>query len=100
MTPGTEAKVERRHKEKAWEVMGVVQNSWEAAGLEAIAQALADAELEGERRGRRGLYERVEPKEGKPIQFLGVYFLLWRAEWGEPTVGFRKVTREEDASEG
>ena len=34
------------------------------------------------------LYKRLELIEGEPVQFLGVYALRWRPEWGEPTVGF------------
>lgn len=40
------------------------------------------------------LYKQVELKEGVPVQYLGVYVLRWRPEWGEPTVGFVEV--EED----
>ena len=34
------------------------------------------------------LYKQVELKEGIEVQYLGVYILRWRPEWGEPSVGF------------
>jgi hypothetical protein len=36
------------------------------------------------------LYDSVElsATEGKPVQYLAVYVLRWRSEWGEPQVGF------------
>ena len=40
---------------------------------------------------RQGLYEAIEIKEGEPVQYLGVYVLDWRAEWGQPAIGFREA---------
>lgn len=37
------------------------------------------------------LYEMVELKDGEPVQFLAVYTLRWRPEWGQPEVGFREA---------
>lgn len=37
------------------------------------------------------LYKQVELKDGVPVQYLGVYILKWRQEWGEPSVGFVPV---------
>ena len=38
------------------------------------------------------LYRIIAPLvEGEPTQYLGVYILNWRREWGEPTVGFVEV---------
>ena len=33
-------------------------------------------------------WKKVELIEGEPVVFVGVYALRWRAEWGEPSVGF------------
>jgi hypothetical protein len=35
-------------------------------------------------------YKMIEMREYKdePIQFVGVYVLRWRQEWGQPTAGF------------
>lgn len=41
------------------------------------------------------MYRLIEPLEdGTPVQYVGVYVLRWRSEWGEPRVGFAEV--EED----
>lgn len=37
------------------------------------------------------LVEKVELSEGVEVQWVGVYALKWRPEWGYPTVGFREV---------
>ena len=34
------------------------------------------------------IYKEVELKEGNPVQYVGVYLLRWRQEWGQPTIGF------------
>lgn len=34
------------------------------------------------------LYNRVEPKDGEYVQYVGTYVLEWRHEWGVPTVAF------------
>lgn len=36
-------------------------------------------------------YKIVELEEGVSVQYLGVYVLKWRREWGEPEVGFVEV---------
>jgi hypothetical protein len=43
------------------------------------------------------LYRRIEMDDYKdePIQFVGVYVLKWRPEWGEPEVLFVPVDDEE-----
>jgi len=33
--------------------------------------------------------EMLEPTEGEPCQWLGVYITKWRPEWGQPSVMFR-----------
>ena len=43
------------------------------------------------RRERRGLYEMVEIAEGAAVQYVGVYVLGWKPEWGTPKVGFVEV---------
>ena len=42
------------------------------------------------------LVEMVELEEGVEVQWVGVYVLKWRPEWGQPTVGFREVEEEEE----
>ena len=37
------------------------------------------------------LVESIELKEGTEVQWVGVYVLKWRSEWGQPTVGFREL---------
>ena len=37
----------------------------------------------------------MEDYKDEPLQYVGVYVLRWRPEWGEPTVGFV----EDDATE-
>ncbi len=37
------------------------------------------------------LVEMLEPKEGEECQWLGVYVVKWRREWGEPSVMFRET---------
>jgi hypothetical protein len=32
-------------------------------------------------------YKMVDLKDGEPIQYLGVYLLQWKSEWGDPTFG-------------
>ena len=39
----------------------------------------------------------MENYKDEPLQFVGVYVLRWRPEWGEPSIGF--VTDDETASE-
>ena len=34
------------------------------------------------------MYKRVDPKEGTPVQFVGVYITHWQPEWCEPTACF------------
>ncbi len=36
------------------------------------------------------IYKEVELKEGNPVQYVGVYLLRWRQEWGQPTIGFEQ----------
>jgi len=45
------------------------------------------------------LYKRVELKDGVEVQFVGVYVLKWKKEWGQPEVGFVEVedTRQDDS---
>lgn len=45
------------------------------------------------------LYKQVELKDGVIVQYVGVYVLRWRQEWGEPTVGFVEVDDEETTQE-
>ena len=40
-----------------------------------------------------------EGAEGQLVCYVGVYALLWRQEWGEPTVGFVQIDEEPTASE-
>lgn len=44
------------------------------------------------------LFQAVEIKEGMVVQFVGVYALRWRPEWGEPQIGFVEITSEEIAA--
>ena len=38
-------------------------------------------------------YEAIfDPQDGESVQWLGVYALRWKSEWGEPTVAFREAT--------
>lgn len=37
------------------------------------------------------LFKMIELEEGVPVQFLAVYALHWRPEWGEPEYGFIEV---------
>ena len=39
------------------------------------------------------------PQEGEPVQFLGVYCLRWRPEWGEPSVAFVEDDETEELVE-
>ena len=41
------------------------------------------------------LFKMVKLEEGVDVQFVGVYVLRWRPEWGEPQVGFVEVDTEE-----
>ena len=34
------------------------------------------------------LYRAVPLEDGEYVQYVGVYVLKWRAEWGKPTIGF------------
>lgn len=34
------------------------------------------------------IYKMVDLVEGTPMQYVGVYLLKWRQEWGQPEVGF------------
>ena len=34
------------------------------------------------------MFKGFEPEEGKLVQYLGVYVLNWRPEWGEPGIAF------------
>ena len=40
------------------------------------------------------LFKRVELTEGTLVQYLGVYALKWRPEWGEPQAGFNSIDSE------
>lgn len=43
------------------------------------------------------LYRMVRPlRNGEPVQYLGVYALRWRPEWGPPQVGFVEAKEEDD----
>lgn len=37
------------------------------------------------------IYKAVELEEGVQVQFLAVYALRWRPEWGEPKIGFVEI---------
>lgn len=37
------------------------------------------------------IYKAVELEEGVQVQFLAVYALRWRPEWGEPKIGFIEI---------
>jgi len=51
----------------------------------------------------------MEHYKDEPLQYVGVYVLRWRPEWGEPTVGFveddsteeriARLEREKDKNE-
>lgn len=43
-------------------------------------------------------YELVKLQEGVKVQYLAVYALNWRQEWGEPEVGFveAEISSEEN----
>lgn len=41
------------------------------------------------------LYKSVDLEEGNLVQYLGVYVLNWKQEWGPPTVGFAEADSEE-----
>lgn len=43
------------------------------------------------------MYNKVELNEDVLVQYVGVYILNWKSEWGEPSVGF--VEREFDSGE-
>ena len=34
------------------------------------------------------LYRKVKLKAGAPVQYVGVYVLHWKKNWGEPEAGF------------
>ena len=34
------------------------------------------------------LYKAVPLEDGEELQYLGVYVLKWRREWGDPAIGF------------
>lgn len=34
------------------------------------------------------MYKKVELDEGTPVQYVGMYILRWKPEWGKPEVGF------------
>ncbi len=36
------------------------------------------------------IVEKIDLEEGEQVQWVGVYILKWRPEWGQPTVGFRE----------
>ena len=38
----------------------------------------------------------VELVEGVPVQYVGVYVLHWKPEWGKPEVGFVEEDTQED----
>lgn len=46
-----------------------------------------------------GLYKMVNLIEGELVQFVGVYVLKWRKEWGEPEVGFIEIDKDEEDEE-
>ncbi len=37
------------------------------------------------------LFKRYDFSDETPVQFVGVYVLAWRGEWGEPTAMFAEV---------
>jgi hypothetical protein len=42
-------------------------------------------------------FEIFDPlEEGTPVQYVGVYVLRWRSEWGEPAVGFAEIEDDQD----
>lgn len=41
------------------------------------------------------LYQMVELEEGVDVQYLGVYALKWKREWGPPSVGFVEPDQHE-----
>ena len=44
------------------------------------------------------LVEMLEPTEGEPCQWVGVYVTKWQREWGKPSVMFRDVNTAAIAS--
>jgi hypothetical protein len=44
----------------------------------------------------RKCYTMVDLVEGTPVQYVGVYVLSWRPEWGRPEVGFVEYEPEDD----
>lgn len=46
------------------------------------------------------LYKMIEdPQDGDEVQYLAVYALRWRPEWGAPQYAFVEATEEEIAEE-
>lgn len=41
------------------------------------------------------LYKRLEMNEYEEVQFVGVYVLRWKPEWGQPTEMFREAQGDE-----
>ena len=41
------------------------------------------------------LYKRYDMDEETPVQYVGVYTLKWRPEWGEPSVMFAEANETE-----
>ena len=42
------------------------------------------------------LFKAVELKDGADVQYVGVYILKWRPEWGKPTIGFIEYESPEE----
>jgi len=49
----------------------------------------------------KALYEAIEIKDGnstEPVQYVGVYALNWKPEWGEPEMGFVEYAQQSQPS--
>jgi len=40
------------------------------------------------------VWRMVPLEDGQPVQYVGVYVLRWRQEWGEPEVGFAEEAND------
>ena len=41
-------------------------------------------------------YKMVDLKDGVIVQYVGVYVLKWKPEWGQPSVGFVEINEEDE----
>jgi hypothetical protein len=46
------------------------------------------------------LYKAVQLEEGQLIQYVGVYILDWKKEWGPAEIGFIEVDLDDTDDEG